>query len=222
MKRCSVDSCERPYYGKGFCKSHYARVWRTGTTAGVDAPLRRWTHGSGTCSIERCELKARRLGMCNAHAARAKHSDVEPASTPLRPKAKSGAGHVNKAGYRTFRIGGRNIAEHRLLAEQYLGRQLRPHEQVHHRNGQRAENTIGPCFTSPRCDCPGGVRHNLEFWSTLQPGQRIADKIQWARELIATYETDEIDRECDVFAGSVLTSISRAAPANQNVMPAAA
>lgn len=57
--------------------------------------------------------------------------------------------------------------------EQYIGRPLLRHEEVHHINGVRHDNRP----------------ENLELWSTSQPkGQRVEDKLAWAREMISLYE----------------------------------
>lgn len=75
--------------------------------------------------------------------------------------------------------------QHRLRMEEVLGRPLLSDEEVHHLNGDRADNAV---------DGPPAVWHgklrsgNLELWSSRQPrGQEVPAKVAWARELLALY-----------------------------------
>lgn len=49
-------------------------------------------------------------------------------------------GYINSGGYRAITVGGKELLEHRLVAEQTLGRQILPFEDVHHINGDKLDN----------------------------------------------------------------------------------
>ena len=49
---------------------------------------------------------------------------------------------ILKNGYNLIYRNGRHVYEHRFKIEQLLGRRLKRHEQVHHKNGKRADNRL--------------------------------------------------------------------------------
>lgn len=108
-----------------------------------------YDYGARFCSVE-CGYKGRKW-------------------RPINPN-----GHINQGtGYVRVNLrGGGHIYKHRQVMEEVLGRRLQKGENVHHKNGDRADWSLD----------------NLELWTTKQPpGQRVTDKIGFAIEMLLLY-----------------------------------
>ena len=132
------------------------------------------------CGFEGCERKHVALGLCGAHRTQQRSGKT---LTPVRayveadfddpstwPRFTDSNGYIILTVQKDYVV--KSILEHRYVMEEVLGRPLMRHENVHHLNGDRGDN-------SPR---------NLELWSSSQPpGQRVLDKLNWAREMMELY-----------------------------------
>lgn len=133
-----------------------------------------------TCDCGRITLKSAKLlragdaRSCGClfrdyHAGRRVRS-IEKLNSPAFDSWKPDA-----EGYVRTQMAGRTILQHRWLMEGELGRELRPEETVHHKNGVRHDNRP----------------ENLELWSRSHPsGQRVEDKVAWATEILALYRPE--------------------------------
>lgn len=124
-------------------------------------------------SEDRSMVKCRKCGWVVSRVVpggiRCWHSHIEAVK---KNGQKEGTRKI-KEGYVCILTDGKWVREHRTVMEQHLGRALLPSETVHHKNGVRNDNRL----------------ENLELWSRAQPaGQRVVDKVKWAREILALYE----------------------------------
>lgn len=174
---CSFEPCDKTEKSKGLCDGHYAQLRRRGTLS----PLGSYEKGQSgmDCSFEGCDRKASSKKLCDRHYRQQLYGKPLTAIRRRGDWQKRAGRYVNRHGYVILYMpdslaAGANgcVSEHRHIMSKHLGRPLLSHETVHHKNGQRDDNRI----------------ENLELWSRSQPaGQRVVDKVQWAKEIIDLY-----------------------------------
>lgn len=59
---CKADGCEKLSHANGYCKTHYNRVRRTGSTEAT----RNWNPGA-QCAVDECKKPVHANGYCNTH-----------------------------------------------------------------------------------------------------------------------------------------------------------
>ena len=113
-------------------------------------------------------------GLCRLHMKIAEAGGADAYYKAKHVVRPIGSIRVNVDGYADIKVGLRDWRRHHAwVMEQDIGRPLFPKEEVHHINGEKADNRI----------------ENLELWSKSHPyGQRVIDKIRWAEDLLKLYK----------------------------------
>ena len=179
MNTCTVKDCDGKIRvkDKGLCNLHYDRWRKTGDPLGV-LPSRWATYEKPTCKANGCKDQSFSLGYCRTHYIRFKKYNDPHAGHWPRKNGEGKKWHIVGNGY-VVRYEPKNsnsgpngqVYQHRHVMSKIIGRPLKKGENVHHKNGNRQDN-------SPS---------NLELWANRQPyGQRVCDVAQWAIEWLTS------------------------------------
>lgn len=128
--KCSIENCDKAAYVRGYCTTHYKRLWRHGSPTKTLLKMERTK-----CIVDDCSRSDHSNGYCKMH-----HLRLTRYSRLDNIKAAKGKGSVNASGYRLLTIDGKRIYEHIYLAEKALGKRLPDGAVVHHMNEKPADN----------------------------------------------------------------------------------
>ena len=178
IKPCSVDGCPNPAEARTLCHGHYLSLLRRERMA--DPPALE-TESQRSARSQAVPVESTLEAFVAPTSIVCECTGDVLADVPIREV--EGIGYISH-GYRGVPVPShpetpdlRGMPRSRASIDDGRSpwKALEPDEVVHHRNGVRTDNRI----------------ENLELWSVMQPkGQRIHDKVEYARELLRRYRPD--------------------------------
>lgn len=140
-RTCSIEGCERPVYGWGWCNLHYQRWHKHGDPGGAEL-LR---HDSPVeCSVDDCDRKATRRGWCKMHYRRWQVSGDPLGTADRRPRRSimpSGYVRIWQPDHPLAMADG-YVLEHRKVWYDAHG-EIPAGWHVHHENEDKTDNRLG-------------------------------------------------------------------------------
>lgn len=161
--------CGRKHFSGGLCRTHYR--WKQ-QGLGEEREIIAQNYERHDCLVPGCTNTCTSTGWCRPCFRRWKVQGGPVAPKQDKTTFITANGYVKWNLCHPLNDTGKEQFEHRMVMQIHLGRELFPSENVHHKNGDKQDNRL----------------ENLELWSTSQPpGQRVEDKIAWAKELLRQY-----------------------------------
>lgn len=129
--KCLVEDCVDVVNSQGFCNKHYKRVLAYGN------PFENNTLQTqqGPCGAIGCGKPIEKGTFCTKH-----YLQWWRTGLPYRQIAETGTWQKTVNGYMRGTVDGVRMYEHTYLAEKALGKKLPSGAEVHHMNGDKADN----------------------------------------------------------------------------------